>query len=232
MTPTITEKPSLPSGLHALIVIGGFPPSPLARDRIEEADVIVCADSGLDHARQLGLRPHVLVGDMDSISAEGRHWATASNVEMVTSSPNKDETDTELALQWSVDHGADRVTLLWGGGDRIDHVLGVLAAVAAEHLSVLRSLRLWIDNDEAVIVHGPRTIDLIATPGSIVSLLPLAGDVHNVITSGLRWNLNDETLRGDAARGVSNIVDGPATISIGSGALAVILPSNDQENRQ
>jgi thiamine pyrophosphokinase len=224
-----SDHESSASGEHVLIVIGGDAPSAIAARGIDVPDRIVCADSGLDHALALGLRPDALIGDMDSISDGGRVWAEASGAEIISTTPDKDETDTELALRWAIERGASRITMLWGGGNRFDHVLGVMAAVAAPNLSVVSELRLWIAEDEAIIVHGPRALHLSPPSGSTISLVPVAGDVREVTTKGLRWNLTLETLWGGSARGVSNIVEGPVSISINHGVLAVIRPARSEE---
>ena len=223
------DRESSASGEHVLIVIGGNCPSPVAVRAIEPPDRIVCADSGLDHALALGLRPDALIGDMDSISGGGRAWAEASNVEIIATTPDKDETDTELALRWAIERQASHVTILWGGGDRFDHVLGVMAAVASPNLSVVSEIRLWIAEDEANILHGPRSIEMSPTSGSTISLIPVSGDALEITTKGLRWNLTHETLMGGSARGVSNVVEGPVSISIAHGVLAVIRPAHSEE---
>ncbi|MFZ9580918.1 MAG: hypothetical protein ACO3BV_10365 [Ilumatobacteraceae bacterium] len=48
-------------------------------------------------------------------------------------------------------------------------------------------------------------------------------------TKGLRWNLTHETLRGGSARGVSNVVEGPVSISITHGVLAIVRPAHSEE---
>ena len=61
--------------VQAVVVIGGGALSTRAIDAIRPDAVVIAADSGLDHAVAAGLRPAVLVGDLDSISASGRMWA-------------------------------------------------------------------------------------------------------------------------------------------------------------
>lgn len=208
-----------------IVVTGGAPPDPRALHRVPRVDHVVCADSGFDHALALGIDVDVLVGDLDSISTAGRTIAESRGVEIVEVSSDKDLTDTELALTLAASRGATSITLLSGGGDRLDHLLGVLAALAHDELSHLDRVEAWIGHDHLVVVRPdrPAAIDLAA--GSLVSLLPLAGPVHGVRASGLQWPLDGETLRADRARGVSNrAVDNRPSITIESGVLAVIVP--------
>ena len=209
----------------AIVVTGGDPPDPRVVHRLAPADHVVGADSGFDHAVALGLDVDLLVGDLDSISPAGRELALARGVDIVEVSPDKDLTDTELALTIAVTRGASSITLVTGGGDRLDHLLGVMAALAHDELMHLDRIDAWIGRDHLVVARPDRPVALDLAPDSLVSLLPLAGAAHGVRASGLRWPLDGETLRADRARGVSNrTVGSTVSIAVESGALAVILP--------
>ena len=80
-----------------VVIGGGSLPSRVTTD-VDDDAIIIAADSGLDHAVAAGLRPSVLVGDLDSISAHGKMWAYAHELEIEEHPLDKDATDTELAL--------------------------------------------------------------------------------------------------------------------------------------
>lgn len=210
---------------HVVLVIGGDAPSPFCLNHVAAFEHVICADSGADHARALGLTPDLVLGDMDSISDGSREWATSLHARFVIADRDKDQTDTELALAAITTMRPRALTILWGGGDRIDHVLGVMAAVAAPPLRDLDRIDLWVANDLVHVLHGPRSVELHTPVGTTVSLVPTAGPATGVTTTGLKWDLNDETLRSDNARGVSNVVVGPARVDVRTGVLAVIVPA-------
>jgi thiamine pyrophosphokinase len=216
----MTEKIS-----HALIVIGGDRPDPRALQHISQKTVVICADSGLDHALSLGLTPDIFLGDMDSVSSAALHTSQQATWKVITYDPLKDQTDTELALQYASTHGFTEITLLWGSGDRIDHVLGVLAALSHQSLRSVHNLVAWIGTDRVEVMHGPRSYNDKVATGSTVSLMPLGTSVDGVTTQGLQWNLDHEILTSQSARGVSNIAQ-KATISITieTGVLAIVYP--------
>ena len=96
------------------------------------ADRIVAADGGLDHARAAGLVPDVLVGDLDSVSADGLDWATA-NIPIERHPADKAATDTELALRLRRGDATRNASLLVAGrGDRLDHAIAALGALGAD----------------------------------------------------------------------------------------------------
>ena len=92
---------------QVVVVIGGGPLSPLAVSNVVAEATIIAADSGLDHAVAAGLRPTVLVGDLDSISAHGKMWAYAHELEIDQHPVDKGATDTELALVRATATAAD-----------------------------------------------------------------------------------------------------------------------------
>ena len=210
---------------RALIVIGGHAPMSQALAYLDPDTVIICADSGLDHALALGLTPNVFLGDMDSVSVASLERSRHEDWEIITHDSDKDQTDTELALAYAVAHNFQHVTLLWGSGDRIDHILGVMAALADPSLSVMKTLLAWIGSDRVEILHGPKKLDSTAPIGSTLSLIPLGGSAHGVTTAGLMWNLDNEELSAHSARSVSNRVKKTSIqISIDRGVLAIVYP--------
>jgi len=210
---------------HALIVIGGDRPDSRALAHIPKDATIICADSGLDHALALGLTPHVFLGDMDSVSPGALASSQHETWTVISYDPLKDQTDTELALQYASSQGFLNITLLWGSGDRIDHVLGALAALSHESLSPVQNLVAWIGADRVQILHGPRTHKDQVLVGTTVSLMPLGPSVTGVSTNGLQWNLDREILAAQSSRGVSNIANQThINIDIETGVLAVVYP--------
>jgi thiamine pyrophosphokinase len=226
-----TQQSSSATG-GALVVIGGGTLSPralsLARAGIEHGAVVIAADSGLDHAVESGLQPSVLVGDLDSISAAGRMWAYAHEVDVHEFPADKDFTDTELALSIAIEHGSGGDLVVIGGIDstdpRLDHVLGTLAALGHDTLSVFATVTAVIGTDEFHIVHGGRSAVVQIDAGQTFSLLALHGPAEGVTTTGARWPLTSATLQANRARGVSNLADGPVTLTVDSGVLTMVIP--------
>ena len=63
-----------------VVVIGGSPPHPGVVERLDRDRFVIAADSGLDHARALGLAVDLVVGDFDSVTPDALAAAEAAGV--------------------------------------------------------------------------------------------------------------------------------------------------------
>jgi thiamine pyrophosphokinase len=205
-----------------LIVAGGARPDPLVVAALPEVDRCIAADSGADLALAVGLHVDLVIGDLDSVSADGLERARAGGAEVREFAPDKDRTDLELAVEAAAEGDPDRLVIIGLAGGRLDHALaniGTLARAARPGLEVdglIGSARL-------TVVLGSRT--LTGALGETVSLLPVLGPVEGVTTTGLEYPLDDEPLAAGVARGMSNrFVANRATIEVGSGLLIAIQP--------
>ena len=206
----------------SLIFIGGDPPLPNVRQHLPTDAYVIAADSGYAHAIAMGFVPNELVGDLDSISAVDLTDAHDSNVLITEYPTDKDLTDTEIAIASALARQSTHITVVSGGGDRFDHVLGMVHSLASCAGTV--DITLLIGTACVSYATYRREFHLATQPGNIVSLLPVGGDA-TVTTTGLQWELTNDTLQSFASRGVSNIANGESvSISVTSGCLAVIEP--------
>lgn len=206
--------------MRAVIVAGakvGLPPS---QADLASADLLIAADHGADLLLSLGLTPHVLVGDMDSISAAARACLEAAAVETLVLPAAKDDTDLEAALRLAVDRGAHSIDVLGVlGGPRVDHLVGAVFLLMAPWLAD-REVRLRDHSQELWLACG--STKLTGEPGDLVSLLPLTAVVEAVRTEGLLYPLRSERLVQAASRGLSNELTGSsAGVTHGEGILLV-----------
>ncbi len=207
--------------MRAIVVAGSSLDVVPGPEALTGSDLLVAVDGGADVLQRLGLRPDVLIGDMDSVSESTRLVAERGGVEMVLLPTAKDETDAEAALRLVVGRGAMQVTVYGAlGGPRLDHLLGNLFLLAADWLKGAQ-VRLVDGRHEAFLAHGDVTV--MGRAGDTLSLLPLTPTVLQVATAGLEYPLKSETLIQAATRGVSNVMTGAtARVTHGDGALLVV----------
>ena len=178
---------------------------------LEPGARVVAADGGARHAGPLGLAIDRWVGDGDSLGEAGIAALEAAGVPVQRAPPDKDESDTELAVLAARAMGATQLTVLGGlGGPRVDHALANLALLSMPELEPL-GLRLVAADCRVRRLRapaaggGPVRHELVGRVGDLVSLLPVGADAEGVTTHGLAYRLDDETLLAGRTRGLSNV---------------------------
>lgn len=188
---------------------------------LAEAVVLIAADGGTHHLLKLGLRPHLISGDLDSLDPTVQAELEQAGVEIRRHPRDKDETDLELALLFAAATYPDQpIRIIGGFGGRLDQTIANILLLAHPGLRG-RDIQLLDATQRAWLVQDQSTIT--GTPGDTVSFIPLGGDVHIKETTGLKWRLHGEWLRFGPARGVSNVLLGTtAQVQVAEGVLLCV----------
>ena len=146
--------------MRALILAGGDRPD---RDALDtrfpgwrDVELVVGADAGARHAAPLGLPLHLIVGDFDSLDPAELAAFEAGGVRIEAHPAEKDATDTELALRAGAASGASVLLVVSGGGDRLDHSIGAIMALADPALGDVH-VEAWWGTAHIVALRGPRS---------------------------------------------------------------------------
>jgi thiamine pyrophosphokinase len=212
-------------GRWAVIVTGGSPLAVGAVDHVPAGSFVIAADSGLDHAIAAGITPDLVVGDLDSVSAEGVAWARARNIPFEVYPTDKDLTDTQIALGAAWSRQLLHVLLIGGGGDRLDHSTSALTALGHPSLGACKSIGAIWGCARVHVLHAPGYWEFDLAPATTFSLLALHGDCDRVTVSGAKWPLRDALIQPGSSLGVSNLSDGAVRVSVGAGVLTLLIPS-------
>jgi thiamine pyrophosphokinase len=206
---------------RAVIFVNGLIPDLKRVHRlINPGDTYIAADGGIRHALALGLDPSVVIGDLDSLTDADQSRLEAAGTEIRSFARDKNETDFELALQYATETGFSEILIVAALGDRLDQTLGNLALLTQPRFSTF-DIRLDDGLEEAFFTRHDSLIQGAA--GDLVSLIPWGGDVYGVVTSGLRWPLQDEVLLSYKTRGLSNeLLAETASITLKSGLLLIV----------
>jgi thiamine pyrophosphokinase len=146
--------------------------------------LIAAADSGLVAVEAAGLRPDWVLGDMDSLEDLSRLDAYPPE-RVLRYPPDKDYTDTELALRLLREQGCDEFWLIGGGGGRLDHLLAVFSLFEREPCP-----SRWISAGEDVYtVESLGELRWDGPPASLVSVFPLGTGPWEAESAGLYWPL-------------------------------------------
>jgi thiamine pyrophosphokinase len=193
-----------------------------ARRHIADGDTIVCADGGSLHALALGLSPHVVVGDLDSLPEDIERKLEASGSEIIRKPRQKDQTDLECAVQLCIERGAREIVIMAAFGGRIDQMLANCLLLARPEWRSVR-LRIVEDEQEAFLLRGPDRCEIGGGAGDTLSLLVLDASVEGVTITGTEWKVSNGRFELGSTRPVSNVITNPpAVVSIESGTCLVV----------
>jgi len=212
------------------VVVADGDPAPEDADVAKRADLVIAADGGARWLEGQGLRPHLVVGDLDSLDEPAVERLRGSGTRVTRHPAEKDASDTELALEAAVASGADRIVVLGAfGGSRIDHELANVLLLADPAFAGV-DVRLQRGRTHLRAVEGPASLTIEVAAGGTVTLLPIRADALGVTTRGLSYGLSDGTLVMGRSRGLSNVVEEePASVSLRAGSLLVIEIANRKE---
>ena len=190
---------------------GGF--EKLARP-VDASDFVLAADGGLAHLQKLGVVPHGIIGDFDSLGyiPEG---AQVFPVE-------KDDTDSMLAVRKGLELGYRRFEIYGAlDGKRLDHTIANLQTLA--FLSEHGAAGYLVGLKYMATAVCSSTIRFLPEAKGIISVFCLGKDAKEVSLRGLKYPLDNGTLTSGFPLGVSNhFVGKTAEISVGSGILTVL----------
>lgn len=209
--------------MTAILICGGTLSAAFLRKTAEACKdaVIYAVDGGLAVADAAGIMPDYLVGDFDTAKADlvSRY---ESNCVTLRHPPEKDATDTELAIDEAIKHGADELILLGATGSRMDHTLANIHML----YKILQQGKTGcvLNENNRITLHRhsffKRREDMF---GNYVSFVPFFGEVTEVTLSGVKYPLRNWRLTAGNSLGISNEVkEDIIEVSFSTGYLLMI----------
>lgn len=202
-------------GVCYIVGAGEFTPRGLCPT---EGDYVIAADGGLYALESVGIRPNLLMGDLDSL---GTH-PLPEGLPLEQFPVEKDDTDTGIALAQGYAMGYREFALYGCAGGRVDHLLANFQSMC-RYSKRGASVRLAAENYDAyALTNG--SITLPHRPaGTTVSIFCHGGKAEGVTLRGLYYPLDGYTLTSDHPLGVSNQhTQETAQISVQDGTLMII----------
>ena len=183
-------------------------------EAVTEQDLVIAADGGLRHTQQLGIAPHAILGDFDSLGYVPQD-ARVFPVE-------KDDTDAMLAVRHGLEIGCDRF-MLYGtmDGPRLDHTLANFQTL--QFLADRNAQGYLVGNDYIATVLKNGSVTFPASARGIVSVFCMGGQACGVTLEGLKYPLTNGVIQSGHPLGVSNHFIGQrSTISVTDGSLLIL----------
>lgn len=179
-------------------------------------DFIICVDGATHHLKGLGVKPDIIIGDLDS-SGE-----LLVGVEVLKFKAEKDETDTMLAVMHGLKLGFHDFLILGGLKGRLDHTYANLSTL--QYLTRHGGAGCFVDADNEAFLVENGEISFHKRAGYYISVFPFGGDAAGVTEKGFKYELENAVMRADFPNGVSNeFLNENGIISVKKGSLLIIL---------
>ena len=197
----------------------------LQKENKDQKLQLVAADRGLDFFRETGLVPDLADGDFDSVSAEGKAYLDSlTRTRIMKLQPEKDDTDTQSALNLVIDQGARSILILGATGGRLDHFLGNLGLLT---LGKQKGVKVALADEQNYIclVESGTRLYKDRQFGKYVSFFTVGGDVSGLTLKGFKYPLDGYDLTvADSGLTVSNeIAAETAEVTYDRGSLLMIM---------
>ncbi|MBO5413382.1 MAG: thiamine diphosphokinase [Clostridia bacterium] len=161
--------------MNTLIITGGnvnkeFLQNYLQKNKFEK---IIAADKGLEILNKLNVKPAYIIGDFDSVNKA--ILEQYKNVPITYLKPEKDFTDTHMALKLAIEEGAKKITIAGATGTRLDHTIANIH-ILKEALEKNVKVQIINENNRITLINKNTKIKK-DNNYKYVSLIPLTTDV-------------------------------------------------------
>jgi thiamine pyrophosphokinase len=181
---------------------------------------IICADGGAGYLYEMGMIPDVIIGDMDSLCPETLNYFQERGSCIIRHPGAKDETDTQLALDYAIGMAPDCVYIFGALGTRIDHALANLSLLIS---GAQKDIRISLMDEWCEIFLIADTHVIEGEVGQTVSLLPFSPVVTGITLKGFEYPLENGAMEVGKPYGISNrLTSTRGIISVCSGYLLAI----------
>ena len=213
--------------MSTLIVTGGNVNTEFLKKILEENkfETIIAADKGLEALNKINVMPNYIIGDFDSVNKTTLNQYENKNIEITYLKPEKDFTDTHMAIKLAIEKRAKHITIIGATGTRMDHTL---ANIHILNEALQNNVPTEIINENNRIMLINRKAKLIKnTNYKYVSIIPLTTKITGVTLKGFKYNIENATINLGESIGVSNEqIEQEALIEIKEG-IAILIYSKD-----
>ena len=177
-------------------------------------------DRGAESALDLGIHIDLFLGDMDSVNSDLIEIIKAKSGKTKMMAPEKDDTDTALALEEALSFGPESIWILGATGNRADHTFTTFMSMVSANESGVPVYAVD-KNNKIYPARGDIYIDKKKQHGDYVSLAVIS-DEAEISISGMKYCLKGKCVRRGSSLCQSNeIVEERAYINVKKGIVLV-----------
>lgn len=213
----------------AMIVTGGSCDKELTERLLEEQQVntIIAVDGGLKILDELNLIPDYIVGDFDTIDPniikkyKELHAKQADAPIIEEFCPEKDDTDTEIAIRLCIRLQCKKVILLGATGTRLDHTFANIHLLK-QLLDKGIEAYSYDKNNKIYLINQPKALLKKDCYGTYFSMLPFTEEVKKITLTGFKYPLYEKDIEFGTSLCISNeVIEESARVEFSEGILVI-----------
>jgi thiamine pyrophosphokinase len=194
-------------------------------DRIQKNDIVIGVDRAAYWLIRHGKIPDGAIGDFDSCTPQELAVIKKHVKHIQSFSPEKNFTDTELALREALKRNPREIIIFGGLGNRMDHSLAVISLLAWS-LKTKTAISMEDETNCMMLLWRGRTILNKREGYRYVSIIPYTNSIQ-ITLSGFKYTLDKKIIARGQTIGISNeFLDRQAEIMLHRGS-AFIIQSSD-----
>lgn len=181
---------------RCLIVTGGTIDIAFAKDFLSQRsyDYVIAADAGLEVLKPLHIHPDAVVGDLDTVDHKIlKEYEDQPDISFEIHKPEKDETDTELALLTAARQGCESVDILGALGGRMDHAIGNIQLMYQFFCQGME-VNIYDARNRLYLIGSRRTFYKEKLYGKYISFLPMTEKIEGLTLRGFKYPLQRRTI--------------------------------------
>lgn len=207
--------------IKTLIISGGDVTKQILENTLKnnEFNNIIAVDKGLEILDKCKIQPNYIIGDFDSVNKDLVQKYKKS--EIIKLNPEKDFTDTHMAIKLAYKIESNYITIIGAIGTRIDHTIANIH-ILKECIERKITCEIIDKNNKIMLIDKPCYINL-EKEYKYISLIPLTTKVTGVTLEGFKYPLKNAILSIGESIGVSNEqIEQKAKIKLKKGILICI----------
>lgn len=204
------------------IITGGFLDENFLKGYMDThpEELCIVVDGALETTHRLKIKPDFIVGDFDTVDQNLLKYYDKNII--LRHPPEKDQTDTELAIETALRDGCTKIVFLGATGSRLDHSLANIFLLESLLKQGIRA-EIINENNKLYLSNQSFTLQRKETCGDFLSLLPLSETVEEVTLTGFKYPVNRLTFYRESTLGISNeITEEEARVEFSKGTFIVV----------
>lgn len=214
-----------------IIISGGAIDDEFVLQMLKEiqAECLIGVDRGLEFLYDHQVMPTHIVGDFDSVKAEiVEFYQKETQVPIRKFRPEKDASDTEIALRLAIELGVQKLWIFGGTGTRLDHVMANIQILKIAHDCGVKAC-LIDDCNRISLAEKEVCLSRQESFGDYFSVFPFCGMVEDLSIVGAKYPLSHYKLCPDSSMCVSNeIQDDEVKITFPEGMI-ILMETRDKK---